>query len=89
VLDGRVLLDGSGTELERFRFGPTYFDEPIVYAEPQPRGPDVNATAALFVRGIGAVYHPLPVGQHTLVNVVHSQFFGDFQVTYHITVSPR
>jgi hypothetical protein len=88
MLDGRVLLDGSGTELERFMFGPVYFDEPIIYAEPQPRGPDLNSTAALFILGIGSVYRPLPVGQHTLVYTVHSLFLGDFQFTYHITVSP-
>jgi hypothetical protein len=89
VLDGQVLLDGTGAELEQFRFGPVYFDEPIVYAEPQPRGPDLNAVAALWVTGIGSVYHPLPMGQHTLVQSVHSAFFGDFQFTYHITVSPE
>ncbi|MGH8071557.1 MAG: hypothetical protein ACRERE_41260 [Candidatus Entotheonellia bacterium] len=88
VLDGYVLLGGTGTELEPFRFGPVYFDEPIVFAEPQPSGPGLNSTAALFVVGIGSVYHPLPVGQHTLVTTVHS-FFGDKQVTYHITVSPQ
>ena len=89
VLDDHVLLDGTGTELARFRFGPVYFDEPIVYAEPVPRGPGLNAIAALFVAGIGSVYHPLPVGQHTLVYTVHSDFFGDKQSTYHITVSPK
>ena len=42
VLDGRVLMAGTGTELERFGYGPVYFDEPIVYAEPQPRGPNLS-----------------------------------------------
>ena len=88
VLDGRVLLNGTGTELERFRFGPVYFDEPIVYAEPHET-PWASTIAALFVVGIGSVYHPLPVGQHTLVYTVQSAFFGDYQITYHITVSPQ
>jgi hypothetical protein len=87
-LDGRVVLDGSGTELKQFMWGPVYLDEPIVYADPIPRG-DANAVAALWVMGIGAVYHPLPVGQHTLIQTVHSDFFGDFVFTYHITVSPK
>ena len=89
VLDGRVLMGGTGTELERFRYGPVYFDEPIVFAGPYPVSPVLNATSALFVRGIGAVYRPLPVGQHTLVYTVHSEVFGDYVFTYHITVSPQ
>jgi len=89
VLDGQVLLEGTGAQLQGFLFGPVYFDEPIVYAEPQPRGTNLNSIAALWVMGIGAVYHPLPVGQHTLVYTVHSSFFGDFLFTYHITVSSK
>lgn len=88
VIDGEVLLDGTGAELSDFLFGPVYFDEPIVYAEPQARGPDLNATAALWVMGIGSVYRPLPVGEHTLVSTVDSAFFGFMQFTYHITVTP-
>ncbi len=38
--------------------------------------------------GIGSVYRPLPVGQHTLVSTVDSAFFGFMQFTYHITVTP-
>ena len=48
VLEEHVLHDGTGTELAGFRFGPVYFDEPIVYAEPVPRGPGLNAIAALL-----------------------------------------
>jgi hypothetical protein len=89
VLDGRVLLEGSGDELKKFQFGPVFLDQPIVYTEPQPRGENLNSVAALWVMGIGAVYHPLPVGQHTLVYTVQSEFFGNFRFTYHITVSPK
>jgi hypothetical protein len=90
VLDGRVLMAGTGTELERFQYGPVYFDEPIVFAEPVPVGGGLHATSALFVAGIGAVYRPLPVGQHTLVYTVDvdNEFFCDHVFTYHITVSP-
>jgi hypothetical protein len=87
--DGQVLLDGTGTELAGFRFGPVFFDAPIVYADPQPRGEELNAVAALWVTGIGSVYHPLPVGEHTLVYTVHGEFVGDTQFTYHLTVAPR
>jgi hypothetical protein len=96
VLDGQVLLEGTGTELARFRFGPVFFDEPIVYASPQPRPtpdlPGLNAIAALWVTGIGSVYRPLPVGEHTLVYDVRDFIVAvnkDFQITYHITVSPN
>jgi hypothetical protein len=92
VLDGQVLLDGTGTELAQFRFGPVFFDEPIFYADPQPRGPGLNAIAALWVTGIGSVYHPLPVGEHTLVYDVEDFIVAvnpDFTITYHITVSPH
>src|SRR5262245_40192281 len=88
-LDGRTLLDGKASDLVNQMYGPTYFDQPIVYAQPQPRGENLNATAALFIQGVGTLNHPLPVGEHTLVSTVHSDFFGDFLYTYHITVSPR
>ena len=89
-LDGRVLMEGTDTELERFRYGPVYFEEPIVYAKPVPHGEGLNATSALFVAGIGAVYRPLPAGQHTLVYTVDNPLFDHHRVfTYHITVSPR
>lgn len=87
-LDGKVLLEGVASELGEYRFGPLPFDEPIFYAEPQPRGPDLHAVAALFVLGVGSVYRPLPVGEHTLVITVDSLFFGTRQTTYHITVTP-
>jgi hypothetical protein len=92
VLDGQVLLDGTGTELAQFGFGPVFFDEPVVYAPPLPRGPGLNATAALWVMGIGSVYYPLPVGEHTLVYDVKRFIVAvnpDFTITYHITVSPH
>lgn len=89
VLDGRTLLDGSGDALKPFLFGPTYFGDPIVYAEPQWRGPGVNSVAALWVAGFGAVYRPLPVGPHVLVNTVKSTYFGDMVYTYNLTVAPH
>jgi hypothetical protein len=92
IFDGDVLLQGTGADLARWHFGPTYFDPPIQYAEPQFRGTDedgnpVNAIEALFVEGIGTVYHPLPPGQHTLVQNLSSPFFGDFHYVYNIVVS--
>jgi hypothetical protein len=87
-LDGRVLLQGVAAELGEYRFGPIPFDQPILYAEPQPRGPALHSVAALFVLGIGSVYHPLPVGEHTLVITMDSLFFGFRQTTYQITVTP-
>ena len=60
--DGRVLLTRSPASLSAYQFGPVFLDEPIVYEEPEPRGPDLNAVAAAWMIGIGAVYHPLPPG---------------------------
>ena len=89
VLDGRTLLKGTGAELKRFMFAPTALEAPVEYAQPQPRGPGLNGVAALWVTGFGAVYRPLPVGQHTLVYIVESEFTGAFQFTYNITVTPK
>jgi hypothetical protein len=88
-LDGTVLLQGLASDLDSYSFGPVVLDEPIYYAEPQPRGPGLNAIAATFVFGIGSVYHPLPVGEHTLVIDVQDPILGNFHTTYHITVSPQ
>jgi len=87
VLDGRILLNGTGAELGQYLYGPVFFDAPIVYAEPQPRGDDLNAIAALWTMGIGSVYRPLPVGEHTLVYTLNT-LLGNAQFTYNITVKP-
>jgi hypothetical protein len=84
-LNGQVLMDDAASELGRYGFGPVYFHQPIVYAEPQPRGPNLNAIAALFTLGVGAVYHPLPPGNHTL-RVDVDGLLGAYHFTYHITV---
>lgn len=92
-LDGKVLVEGTGAELADYYYGPTYFDAPVPYAEPQFRfegedGP-VNAIAALWSIGVGSVYHPLPPGEHTLVHTHFSPFFGHEEpqiLTYHIVV---
>jgi hypothetical protein len=88
-LDGQVVFQGLVSDYEPYSFGPVVLDEPIPYAEPQPRGPGLNAIAATFVFGTGAVFHPLPVGEHTLVIDVQNPFLGDYHTTYHITVSPK
>ncbi len=85
VLDGCVLMDDTAAELCRYEYGPVYFDEPVVYAEPQPRGPNLNAVASILTLGTGAVYHALPRGQHTLVVDVDG-LLGASHLTYHITV---
>src|SRR5262245_20238962 len=46
TLDGRVLLNATGDQLDPFRIWPAYYDEPIVYANPLPRGPGLNSVAA-------------------------------------------
>jgi hypothetical protein len=95
-LDGRVLLEGSGAELQDYIWGPVWLPEPVVYKEPIPRGPGLNAVAALWTIGFGAVYNPLSIGRHTLIYTVQSPFFvsesnpsGISVFTYNLTVSPK
>lgn len=93
-LDGAELPNGTGTDLSAYMFGPIYFDSPIVYAEPQYRFDDANgdpvcATAALFTQGIGTIFRPLSVGEHTVHNIPSSPFFGDFDLTCNIRVVPE
>jgi hypothetical protein len=87
-LDGNVVLQGTASALDDYSFGPVVLDKPIFYAQPQPRGPGLNAIATTFVFGIGSVYHPLPVGKHTLVIDVQNAILGNFHTTYNITVAP-
>ncbi|RIK40928.1 MAG: hypothetical protein DCC55_13480 [Chloroflexi bacterium] len=88
-LNGQPLIDSGVENLDKYLFGPVFFDPPILYDEPQPRG-DVNAAAAIFVQGIGFVYPPLPVGEHTLTLFAVFEDFGvGFSNTWHITVQPK
>jgi hypothetical protein len=86
-LDGKVLFHGLASDFPAYSFGPVVLDEPIDYADPQPRGPGLNAVAAIWVFGTGAVFKPLPVGEHTLVVDIEG-ILGDFNTTYNITVTP-
>jgi hypothetical protein len=93
VLDGQVLMDGAVAELEQFKFGPVFFEEPIAFDPPQPRGTDrlpggeeLFAIGAVWVQGVGAVFRPLPPGEHTLVQSFEHELLGRFEFTYNITV---
>jgi hypothetical protein len=91
VLDGKMLMDSTAAELAKYQYGPVYFEHPVPYAEPYDHGGGVYSTAAVWTIGVGAVYHPLPVGRHTLVVSTddHGMGLGSYQFTYHITVSPH
>lgn len=90
MFDGVTVLQGSGNSFPDRKYGPTSFAAPIVYTDPQPRGPGLNSVAAIFGLGIGAIFNPLPLGQHTIQNVYTSNFFGGtFSATYNITVIPE
>jgi hypothetical protein len=87
-LDGKQVLSGTPAELGGYAYGfddPLFFDEPIFYAEPQDRG-SINAVAALWTTGVGAIYHPLSPGEHTLKVIQDSPIFGFFDITFNITV---
>jgi hypothetical protein len=91
TLDGNVLLQGRASEFPERKYGVTVFPEPIPYTEPQPRGENLNAVAALFGVGLGTMYANLPLGEHTIRNVYNSPNFfgGPFSFTYNITVVPE
>jgi hypothetical protein len=45
---------------------------------------------AIFGTGVTAIFDMLPLGQHTIMNVYNSPFFGGtFSATYNITVVPE
>jgi hypothetical protein len=86
-LDGKVIIDSEDDDLSEFFFDAQFFDEPIEYPEPSPRGPDLTADAAIWVKGIGFVHPPLSPGEHTLELFVYSPDFGfGFQNTWNIEV---
>lgn len=86
-LDGELVQSGTLNELIDFTYGPTYFDEPIPYAEPQDRGPGFPAAVgAIWTVGIGGLYGPLAPGEHTLVVMTDGPFFGPTNVIYNIEV---
>jgi hypothetical protein len=91
TLDGKLVLSGTPAELGGYAYGfddPLFFDEPIFYAEPQNRG-DKNAVAALWTTGVGAIYHPLSPGEHTLEVTQDGPIFGFFDITFNITVQKQ
>jgi hypothetical protein len=91
TLDGYPLINSRTEDLCRYFFpaarpdGAVFFDEPVSYDPPQPRGP-LNADAAIWVKGLGFVYPPLSVGKHTLTLFVDSKLGFGFLNTWHITV---
>jgi hypothetical protein len=91
TFDGNVLLDGAASAFPERTFGVTVFPNAIPYAEPQPRGENLNSVAAIFGVGIATIYDMLPLGQHTIRNEYNSPGFfgGPFSFTYNITVVPE
>jgi hypothetical protein len=80
-LDGELVQSGTLNELADFAYGPTYFNEPIPYAD--QTGP---AVAAIWTIGVGAVFHPLPPGEHTILVMTDGPFFGPTNTIYNIAV---
>jgi hypothetical protein len=91
TLNGNVLLQGEASDFPERKYGVTVFPEPIPYAQPQPRGENLNSIAAIFGVGLGTMYANLPLGEHTIRNVYNSPGFfgGPFSFTYNITVIPE
>ncbi|RIK72623.1 MAG: hypothetical protein DCC67_18990 [Planctomycetota bacterium] len=89
TLDGNVVLEGAANAFPDRKFGVTVLPQPILYAEPQPRGPGLNSVAALFGVGVATIFAPLPLGEHTIRNEFNSSVFGASSFTYNITVVPE
>lgn len=95
TLDGQPLIDSNTDTLDAYYFGPQTFAPPIPYAEPQPRdsdgdgAPDLFAVAMIWAQGVGFVYPPLSVGEHTVTLYAVSEDFGfGYDNTWTITVEP-
>jgi hypothetical protein len=90
TLDGMVLLEGTASSFADRKFGVSVFPQPIPYATPQPRGENLNAVASIWTTGIGAMFTPLSLGEHTIRYEFDSSFFGVVaSTTLHITVVPE
>jgi hypothetical protein len=90
TLDGQPILDSRADDLMRYFFGPVYCDEPLFYDAPQARPGGVHAAGAIFVKGIGFVYPPLPRGEHVLKLYFKPRLSANPGIiaTYRITVEP-
>jgi hypothetical protein len=89
TFDGNVVLEGSASDFPERTSDVTVFSQPILYTTPQPRGPELNAVAAIFGKGLTTIFDGLPLGEHTLRNEFDSSFFGQASFTYNITVVPE
>ena len=97
TLDGAVVLEGTPNSLADRKFGITNHPSPVVYSEPQPRGPDGSplgegffAVASAWTTGTGTMFANLTPGVHTIRNEFNSEFFGGaYSNTYTITVVPE
>lgn len=84
-LDGATLIDGAVDDLDAYYYEAS-FAQPIPYGVPQPRG-EFTAVAGIWTQGIGFVYPPMSVGQHTLTLYSEYKGFGvAYSNTWHITV---
>ena len=60
TIDGKTIM--SDDNKVAFYIGPTWFDQPIMYPEPDEYG----AFAAIWFQGFGIVSQPLSVGEHVI-----------------------
>jgi hypothetical protein len=90
TLNGQTLIDSTEDNWEDSFVDPVYFDPPIVYAEPQPRGnPEPYADQTIWLQGLGFVHPPLRVvGTHTLKLKTYNLGPVIFDNTWTITVDP-
>ncbi len=89
TLDGVELINPAN--LKDFYYGPVWFKEPIMYAEPS----SYHSIGAIYVQGIGLVLQPMTPGKHTLTLYSWDYWQGGYGDagqgwfnTWHIAVAP-
>jgi hypothetical protein len=83
TLDGKTLIDSKKEALTPYLFQAQYFDAPIMYPTPS----DYGSSGAIWVKGIGFLHLPLPVGTHTLhLEEFNTTYTNGYSNTWNITV---
>lgn len=85
-LDGETIVDGFYADLSEYFVGPEYYNNPIMYTEPQDREGFPQAAGAIWAIVAGTVLPPLDEGEHT-IEIIESSIDSTETITYRIFVN--